>query len=366
MSKETKEIRKILVVFTLDFESCGGITTVMMNYWRTIDKTNLHFDFACTNNPNQNLLDEINLFGCKYFKLPPRKKIWKYFFALKKLSKSYDIVHIHGNSSTSFIELKAVSNVPVRIVHNHTSKTEHPFVNAILHPFFLRSYTTAIACSSLAGDWLFGKGNFKILKNAIDIHRFIPTISKRESFRKNFGFKKDDIIVGNVGNLTKPKNHSFIIDVFYEFHKLCSNSKLLLIGSGSLEKEIKNKIEHLNLKDAVVMAGTRTDIPEMMSVMDAFLFPSLWEGLPLAVLEAQASGLPIFLSDVISSEVLASSSCFPISLEKNPKVWATFMLQNTNKDNRFVQAENNQVSLTNAGYNIHKEAQELLKLYWSK
>jgi glycosyltransferase involved in cell wall biosynthesis len=359
-------MKNILVIFTTGFNPYGGLTTVMMNYWRAMDTSGLHFDFACTNNPRQDLLDEIQAAGCKYIKLPPRKKIFAYYRALRKLSSEYDIAHIHGNSSTSYIELAALSKVSKRIIHNHNSITEHPIINAILHPFFLRSYTQAVACSTLAGEWLFGKGKFAILRNAINVDRFTPNDNVRKEYRSYFAISDDELVIGNVGKIIKQKNHTFIIDVFFELHKQFPKSKLLLVGAGNLEPEIKSKIEIMHLKDCVIMAGLRTDIPKLMSAMDVFLFPSLWEGLPLSVLEAQASGLPVFLSDIISSEVVISPNCHSLSLTQSPAEWAKYILDNTNTRNRKEDALVNKKALTDAGYNISAEAHKLREMYFEK
>lgn len=356
----------VLVVITTGFNPYGGLTTVMMNYWRAMDKRGIHFDFASTNDPEQELLNEIESLECRYIKLPPRKKVWAYYKALKKMSSNYDVAHVHGNSSTSLIELAALSNVKTRIVHNHNSITEHPVINAVLHPFFLRSYTRAVACSALAGDWLFGKGNFKILKNAINVDRFKLNEVSRNIFRDEFGFSEDDVVVGNVGKIIKQKNHTFILDVFSAYHRINPKSKLLLVGTGALEDQIKAKVADLGLEDCVKMAGLRTDIPELMSTMDVFLFPSLWEGLPLSVLEAQASGLPIFLSDVISSEVHVSCECYPISLQVSPEEWARTIDGRVKKENRLELISANRTALSNAGFNIEKEADKLLNLYFEK
>ena len=147
---------KILVVITTAFTSTGGLTTVMMNYYRAMNKEGLKIDFASTNVPSQSLLDEIHVEGSEYYQLPPRKKIVSYFYRLRRLCKNYDLLHVHGNSSTSVLELMAANwaGVKRRIVHNHTSRSQHPWINLLLHPFFLMSYTKAIACSDAAGEWL--------------------------------------------------------------------------------------------------------------------------------------------------------------------------------------------------------------------
>ncbi len=360
-------MKNILVVITTGFCPYGGLTTVMMNYWRAMDKTDLHFDFASTNDPEKELLDEISGLGCSYIKLPPRKNVLLYCWTLRKMSKKYDVAHVHGNSATSFLELVALSKVPIRIVHNHNSITEHPFINVVLKPFFLRSYTKAIACSELAGTWLFGKNNYKVMKNAIDIDKFKLDIEKRKSFRKKFKIADDEIVLGNVGKIIKQKNHLFIIDVFFEFHKIRPKSRLLLVGTGCLENLIRDKICSLNIQDSLIMAGLRTDIPNMLNVMDVFLFPSLWEGLPLSVLEAQASGLPVFLSDVITREVAVTETCFFNSLNVSAEEWACVIdKEMASISTRETLVMRNKSLLTKAGFNIAMEADELRKLYCQK
>lgn len=165
---------KILVVITTAFTSTGGLTTVMMNYYRAMNKEGLKIDFASTNVPSQSLLDEIHVEGSEYYQLPPRKKIVSYFYRLRRLCKNYDLLHVHGNSSTSVLELMAANwaGVKRRIVHNHTSRSQHPWINLLLHPFFLMSYTKAIACSDAAGEWLFGNKQYQILRNAIKVSCF--------------------------------------------------------------------------------------------------------------------------------------------------------------------------------------------------
>lgn len=357
-------MKKILVVITTSFVPYGGLTSVMMNYWRAMDKSSIHFDFASTNEPPQQLLDEIKNEGCRYFKLPPRKNIFSYFNTIKKLSKGYDVVHVHGNSSTSLLELTPckAAGVPVRIVHNHNSVTSYPLLNKILHPFFTRSYTHAIACSKLAGDWLFGEGNFMVLRNAIDVDKFANAYSDRGKCRKEFKFNDEELIIGHVGKFNEQKNYPFIICVFREFHKLKNNSKLLLIGAGPLLEEMKKLVMDQELAESVIFAGIRTDIPQLMSAMDVFLFPSLWEGLPLSALEAQASGLPVFLSDSISSEVQISSNVSALSLSEKPDVWARFIYRASVYDRKIAIA-NNCLALEKAGYDIKFEANELLSIY---
>lgn len=359
---------RVLVVFTTAFVPYGGLTTVMMNYWRAMDKSDLQIDFASTNAPSQILIDEISAKGSCYHQLPPRKHILAYLKELFFLSKRYDVLHVHGNSATSVLELGAAkfAGVKQRIIHNHNSVTNHPILNKILLPFFKRSYTEALACSNLAGQWLFGKNNFSVVRNAIDLQKYFFSQDSREKKRTELGFLQNDFVVGHVGKFNKQKNYPFIVEVFAELHKINPHSKLLLVGGGDLENSIRIKVDKMGLAESVVFAGLRTDTAEIMNAMDVFLFPSLWEGLPLSALEAQASGLPVYLSNVISEEVCISDNLKSLSLEESADSWAKCILSTSDTSHRYDNSLKNQKKLAKWGYNIYFEADSLRNLYFKR
>lgn len=357
-------MKKVLAVITTGFVPYGGLTTVMMNYWRVIDKSIYHIDFASFNNPPQSLLDEIEKEGSFYYKLPARVNIISYIRNLKNICVHYDVIHVHGNSSTSFLELFSakMGNISNRLVHNHNSRTNHRLLNAVLHPFFKRSYTCPIACSKLAGDWLFGTGNYHILKNSIDVEKFAYKQSVRENIRKKFLIKDDNLIIGHIGKFSKQKNYPFIVDVFYELTKINNKVNLLLVGDGVLMSTIKDKVALLGLSDKVIFAGLRTDVSDMLQAMDLFLFPSLWEGLPLSILEAQASGLPVLMSDLITKEVCLTDNIYSMSLNEKAESWASF-LNSIYLDNREDRSYRNIKFLTESGFNLFHSASFLENLY---
>lgn len=358
-------MKRILVVVTTAFVKTGGLTSVMMNYWRSMDKTGLSFDFASTNMIDSLLYEEISKEGCSYFKLPPRNQVVNYFIALCELCKGYNIVHVHANSATSVIELLAarLAGVPKRIHHNHNSKTQYPFLNKILHPLFVHMYTEAIACSDAAGEWLFGAGNYTILPNAIDIDRFKYNPHMRKIIRDEFKIKENEFIVGHIGKFVDAKNHEFLIKLFTLYHANHQYSKLLLVGDGARRSKIENWIDESGCKDAIILAGLRSDIAALVQAFDVFVFPSIYEGLPLSVLEAQASGLPCIVSSNVNNAVRVGRDVLLKNLIDGEQNWADTIDQLDYTISRDERCLRNYELITDAHFNIKSEANKLLSLY---
>ena len=358
-------MNRILVVITTAFVKTGGLTSVMMNYWRAMDKTGLSFDFASTNEIDNLLFEEISKGGCRYFQLPPRNNVPAYFNTLRNLCKGYDVVHVHANSATSVIELMAakLAGVPKRIHHNHNSNTQHPYLNKLLHPVFVRSYTDAVACSDAAGEWLFGKGKYLVLPNAIDIDKFKYNQQVRELIRKEFDINEDDFLVGHVGKFVGAKNHDFLIKVFSAYHSNYPHSKLMLVGDGILRPKIEKWVAESECADAIILAGLRSDIPALLQAFDVFVFPSIYEGLPLSVLEAQASGLPCIISSNIDSEVSVGCDVVMKSLSDDVVSWADTIGRFDDNILREKRCRENYNRITKAHFNITNEANELKKIY---
>lgn len=358
-------MKRILVIITTAFTATGGLASVMLNYYRSLDKKGLQIDFASTNTITPNLNEEIQKNGSKYYQLPKRKNIIGYWKAVKCLSRNYDVVHVHANSSTAVIELSAAkaARVVKRIHHNHTSKTQHPVINALLYPFFKYSYTDAIACSQLAGDWLFGKNNYKILRNAINIAKFEYNKDARVLIRNEFGIKEEDFVIGHIGKFMDAKNHEFLIKVFAEYHLKHPNSKLLLVGDGEWRSKVETWVADSGCANSIILAGLRSDIPAIVQAMDFFVFPSIYEGMPLTVLEAQASGLPCLISSNVTSDVNIGQDVKMKDLTDGVKDWADSIDSFDYAISREVRCHNNYELITKAGYNIENEANELLKIY---
>lgn len=356
---------KILVTITTGFTPVGGLSSVMMNYYRVLDKTSLKIDFCCSNEPPQILLDEIHANGSEYYQLPERKNVLAYFFALKKLCQGYDAIHVHANSATAVMELQAAiwAGIKMRIIHNHSSRSQHNVLNQLFLSLYRRSFTQAIACSNEAGEWLYGKNGFIILRNAINAKRFKFDGVKRLTMRCSFGFGNDEYVIGHIGKFMEAKNHPFLIEVFAKYHALHPKSKLLLVGDGELRHLVETAINKNKVNDCVILAGLRSDISDILQAMDIFLFPSIYEGMPLSVVEAQASGLPCIISDAVTKLVNIGEDVVQLPLNKGVDYWVEYLGNVKYELPRQKRSERNIGLITKAGYNIETEAESLIKIY---
>lgn len=223
--------------------------------------------------------------------------------------------------------------MPVRIAHSHNARStlnlKYFFLN--YEKMVIKSAATDLfMCSTIAGEWSYGKktvsdGKCVFLKNGIEVEKYAFKEAKRAQLREQFGFK-DKLVVGHVGRFMQQKNHTFLIDIFNALHNIYPNSELLLVSEGRLLDEIKEKVNRLGLNNNVHFLGFRNDVDELMQAMDVFLLPSLWEGLPFTLIEAQAAGLPSVISDVISDESIITDAITKVSLKSDPNVWANKIL----------------------------------------
>ena len=230
----------------------------------------------------------------------------------------------------SFFSLWAAKSakVPVRIVHAHstTNKQEKKknLMKQVLRPFSKVFANRYFCCSELAGRWLFGnkiynQGKVYLLNNAIDVEKFKYNEKARKAKRKELNIKDKDLVIGHIGRFVKQKNHEFLIDIFNEIHKQNKNTILLLAGDGPLKEEIQNKVKKIGLEKNVQFLGQRNDANELYQAMDAFVLPSLYEGLPVVGVEAQTAGLPCFFSTDMTKETKVLDSTKFIELSKSPK-----------------------------------------------
>ena len=349
----------------------GGVESVVMNYYRNIDRNKIQFDFICDNDSTNIPYAEIESLGGKVILISPYQKVIKYHKELKRVLKdgNYKIVHSHINTLSVFSLFAAkCAGVPVRIAHSHstTNKKEKSknLMKQLLRPFSKVFATDYMCCSELAGRWLFGdkeydKGNVYLLNNAIDLDKFKYDETVRKEKRKELNIDDDTLVIGHVGRFVEQKNHRFLIDIFNEVHKQNENSILLLVGQGPLMEEIKEEVKSLGIEDCVKFLGQRNDINELYQVMDLFLFPSLYEGLGMVAVEAQVSGLPCVVSTEIPEIAKVTEKITIINLENKIEIWTEIIfkyLKNINRKN---------INFTNGikKYDIIKETTKLEKKY---
>ena len=344
----------------------GGIEMVVMNYYRHIDRTKIQFDFIVFEESELPQRKKIEELGGRVYEVPSLRHPFAYSRAVLKLFKKnkYDIVHANMNTLSVFpLRMAKKAGVPVRICHNHSTaglgETKKNILKNILRHFSKIYPTELFACSEYAGKWLYGdKASFRVIKNAIDIDRFKYNEKTRADVRRKLGIE-DKLVLGHVGRFELQKNHDFILDIFHSVHQINPKTALLLIGEGELEDKMKKKADELGLKDSVFFLGTMNDCAPYYQAMDAFALPSLYEGLGMVAIEAQAAGLPCFLSDRVPKETAITDSVYTLSLEQTLDEWAEFILEKVTKNKR----KDESVKIREAGYDIELEAEKLMGIY---
>lgn len=291
----------------------GGAETLIMNLYRNIDRSKVQFDFLTC---KEGVFDEeIVKLGGKVHRIPYVTDVGHrgYIKALDTFFSThphYKIVHSHMDKMSGFVLRSAKkARVPVRIAHSHSTSSEGGAIANIYKwyagTFIMSCATHFLACSVAAAQWLFAnrESTTKILKNGIECDEFTFNPDIREQVRKELKLHGDVFVIGHVGRFAYPKNHTFLIDIFAQLIEYRPNSILLLVGDGPLRLEMENKVEKLNLTDKVKFLGIRSDINRLLQAFDAFVFPSIYEGLPVTLIEAQGSGLPCIISDTITQDV---------------------------------------------------------------
>lgn len=327
---------RVLNLFTI--MNRGGAETMVMNYFRNMDRTKVVFDFMVHRSEKGAYDDEIEALGGKIYHMPPvrpwstaaYRKLLREFF---KEHKEYKIIHAHMSELGlyAFQEAKK-AGVPVRICHAHNRPHGidlKSFPRWYLKKSMMPYITHMFMCSEESGCWLFGEKNkdkFYQLNNAIDARKFRFDPEKREKMRQELGLE-GKVVVGHVGRFNYQKNHTFLLDIFAEVVKKCPEAVLLMVGDGNLRPEMEKKAESLGIKDSVRFAGVRSDIPDVLQAMDVYAFPSLFEGLSVAVVEVQASGVPCVFSDRLLRCSQMTQNVEFLSLNENAETWADKILE---------------------------------------
>ncbi|WP_459783700.1 glycosyltransferase family 1 protein [Alkalibacterium sp. s-m-22] len=353
----------------------GGIETLLMNIYRKIDRTKVQFDFLLNSQEEDNYNDEIRSLGGRIYNVPARSQgVLKNRRALLRFydeHKEYQIVHQHL-SSLSYVEpliLAKKSGIQNRIIHSHNTKQSgskiHYFMHKINQNRIKDIATHYFACSELAAKWLYPSNLFKnqdyiVINNAIDTNSFVFNNGFRESKRAELKINSDEVLLGHVGRFNLQKNHDFLIDIFKSYIESYKSGKLLLVGDGPLRSQIEEKVKELGLEKNVIFAGIRSDIPELLHAMDIFVMPSLHEGLPVTLVEAQSTGLPCVLSNTITEEVEVIDEIKWLSLNDNVNSWANEVHKLSS-----VVRRNTMDDMRKAGFDIISVAENLQEFYSS-
>lgn len=349
----------------------GGVEAVVLNYYKNIDRNKIQFDFICDSDSTDIPYEEIESLGGRVILIPPYQKVFKYQKELKRVLKegNYKIVHSHINALSIFpLRAAKKAGVPIRIAHSHSTSNKKEWkknlIKNILRPFSKVYANVYMCCSELAGRWLFGnkeydKGSVYLLNNAIDLNKYKYDEKIRKKKRKELGIKDTTFVVGHIGRFVEQKNHRFLIDIFYEIHKKNKDSVLLLAGQGPLMDEMKDKVHNLKLDECVCFLGQRKDANELYQAFDLFLLPSLYEGLPVVGVEAQASGNLCYLSTDMTKETKVLDSTKFMSLNNSAEEWASSILNDIKKYKK----HNTEDEVSKYGFNIKLEQKKLVDYY---
>lgn len=353
-------MERILQVVT--YMGRGGIETMLMNYYRRMDREKIQFDFLVHRDFRADFDDEIEALGGRIYRVPAMNPAsGSYSKALTDFFRTHDyrVVHCHLNYMSGVVLAAAKkAGVPVRIAHAHTANMAPGWKQAVrrLCKYLIPvTATHRFACSTEAGSAIFGRQDFSILANAIDAAAFTPDDALRRGVRAELGLD-DELTVMHVGRMVYAKNHEFLLEAFRELLTADPTAKLVLIGDGELRPEIEAKAAGLPA-GSVLLLGTRTDIPRLLQAADVFAFPSRFEGMPVTMIEAQAAGLPCVKSDTVTNECVVTPLVQSLTTD-DPRVWADAILEkkDTARTDRLPE-------IRAGGYDIIAATEKLTRFY---
>lgn len=370
-NRESRVLRVLQVGMT---HNLGGIETYLIEQFRHLDKTKIDYDFVnITGEYSICYEDEILASGSKIFKVVSRHKnpllhYWQWFNILLQNKGVYDVIVLNTNSLEYVfpLVLGKIFGIPVRVIHSHNSGFENKqglarrLLVGMNKKLLAWSANLRFACSQFAGQWMFKDNPYHVIYNAIDIHKYDADLIVREETRNALGLHTELTLL-HVGRFSYQKNHSFLLDIFKEVHAIQPDSALLLVGDTTEESEflteVKRKIKAYGLENVVRLLGRRDDVNKIMQAADVLVMPSFFEGLTVVGIEAQASDLPLLLSDTVTKELGLLPSTQFISLEAGPTAWAEAIV-NSKQHNRQSRYE----ELKAAGYDIGNETERVEKL----
>lgn len=358
---------RILIINT-SLTGKNGISNVIFNYLRVVDHNVITFDYITKKEPEKFYIEEVERYGGHVYVLPRDKKnLIKNFINYIRIVKAgkYHAVHIHTSSHTSVYELIVtfLAGCKNRIVHSHNTECNSVIVHKLLTPVFRLLCTHRLACGCDAGRWMFGTDSFTVLNNGVDTNIFAFNPDVRANMRIDHG--KADIIIGHVGTFNKAKNQSFLVEVFNSLRKKNLNYKLVMIGDGAMREKVEEQVNSYSLSDSVVFTGNVDNVEDYLNMMDIIVMPSLYEGLPLTLIEQQANGLQCICSDSITNEVDKTGNLFFLPLNKGADFWAEFIHNVDLGKNRQFTSQKAVMDIKSKGYSIQEEGKKLTSYYKS-
>lgn len=357
-------MEQVRVLHVVTYMGRGGLETMLMNYFRNIDRSKVQFDFLVHRDFEADYDKEILSLGGRIYHLPQLNPFSrKYHKALDSFfaEHPYQIVHSHLDCMSAYpLSHAKKAGVPVRIAHAHNKSQDKniKYPLKILSKSLIPKYATHLfACGEEAGQWMFSGRQFQILYNAIDSSRYIYSEQIRREVREELKLG-NKLVIGHVGRFSPQKNHGFIIRLFYELQKRKPDSILILTGDGKNRQQIEKMVQELDLGRKVIFTGIRSDVNRLMQAMDVFLFPSLYEGLGIVAIEAQAAGLPCVVSKKVPEDAKITKLVSSLSLKAPLSEWIDTIL-NAGHTERRDQTE----QVKRAGYDIVENAKRLQDFY---
>ena len=354
----------------------AGAETMIMNLYRTIDKTQFQFDFLYFTNRNCDYDDEIRNLGGKIYRIVTNNPIlrMKETIRLLRQQPQWEVLHCHTLFSNAFhIYAAYKAKIPERISHSHNTQDSPSSKNSIivwiyhyLSRIIQSKYSTRfVACGIAAGKYLFPKkgSDVVIFPNSIDLQMFVDVAEKEQDYlRREFGLNKNTLVLLQLGRLEEVKNHRFSIAIAQSLKNMEVDFRLFFVGQGSLKEPLLRTIESVKLEKEIILLGVRSDIPKILAGTDVLLMPSFFEGFPVVLVESQAAGIPALIANTISLEVdLGVQLIYLESLNNSSEVWSKqiFEIISQNK----ITAEERLKILKKQGFDIRTNCDRLEILY---
>ena len=353
---------RVRVLHVITGMGSGGAEMFLMNMYRNMDHSRIVFDFLLQSSENL-YQQELESYGSRIYQIPAyfRHPLQNRTQLQDVLKLPFSAIHVHGNALLYVMPLFAAkkAGIPCRIMHSHSTSMYYKWAmpwHMLNRLRINRCVTHRFACSEAAGDWMFDRP-YQVIRNAVDLDAFSFNAQARKSLRTELGIPETATVFGQVGRLSSVKNQIFSLEVFSKFIRQRPESFLLLVGIGSMEQELRQKARQLGIEQQLRFLGVRTDVSRLENVFDLLLCPSLYEGLGITVIEAQANGIPVYCSTAVPEQAAVSESVHRISLDLGPEAWAEAILREN------LERADHRRQLEDAGYDVRLEAKKLQAFY---